>query len=52
MLKSKEMLGLTIASIHNLAFYIWLVTESRKHIISGDFESWKSAMTIRLQQRL
>jgi queuine tRNA-ribosyltransferase len=46
------MLGLTIASVHNLAFYRWLVTEARKHIISGDFNNWKSGMVARLQQRL
>ena len=52
LLKSKEILGLTIASIQNLAFYLWLVTEARKHIISGSFNSWKNEMIIRLQQRL
>jgi queuine tRNA-ribosyltransferase len=52
LLKSKEMLGLTIASIHNLAFYLWLVGEARKHIIQGDFSSWKAEMVTRVQQRL
>ncbi len=52
LLKSKEYLGLTIASVHNLAFYLWLVTEARKRIIAGDFKSWKEEMVIRLQQRL
>ncbi len=52
LLKSKEYLGLTIASIHNCAFYLWLVTEARKHIVAGDFKSWKEEMVIRLQQRL
>jgi queuine tRNA-ribosyltransferase len=52
LMKAKEMLGLTIASIHNLAFYLWLVTEARKHIIAGDFNSWKNEMVVRLQQRL
>ncbi|MET0298222.1 MAG: tRNA guanosine(34) transglycosylase Tgt [Flavitalea sp.] len=50
--KSKELLGLSIASIHNLAFYLHLVTEARKHIIEGDFNSWKNEMVIRLKQRL
>jgi queuine tRNA-ribosyltransferase len=50
--KAKEMLGLTIASIHNLAFYLWLVTQARNHIMAGDFHSWKSEMVIKLQQRL
>ncbi len=44
LMKSKEVLGLTIASIHNLAFYLWLVKEARKHIVSGNFASWKNEM--------
>ena len=47
-----EILALQIASIHNLAFYIWLVKEARKHIIAGDFTSWKAAMLPKLQNRL
>jgi queuine tRNA-ribosyltransferase len=47
-----EILGLQIASIHNLAFYLWLVGEARKHIIAGDFASWKSSMTEIIKQRL
>ena len=50
--KAKEMLGYTIASVHNLAFYLWLVTEVRKHIVAGDFKSWKNIMVPILQQRL
>ena len=52
LIKAKEMLGLTIASVHNLAFYLWLVTEARKHIAAGDFNSWKNDMVPVLQQRL
>jgi queuine tRNA-ribosyltransferase len=52
LIKAKEMLGLTIASIHNLAFYLWLVKQAREHIIAGDFSQWKAEMVIRLQQRL
>ena len=52
LMKSKELLGMTIASIHNLAFYLWLVKESRKHIIAGDFSSWKNEMTTVLKQKL
>ncbi|HTE25199.1 tRNA guanosine(34) transglycosylase Tgt [Flavitalea sp.] len=52
LVKSKEILGLTIASIHNLAFYMHLVTEARKKIVDGTFNSWKSEMVLRLQQRL
>ena len=52
LIKSKEYLGLTIASVHNLAFYLWLVKEARKHIVIGDFRSWKQAMVIQVQQKL
>ncbi len=41
LMKAKEFLGYTIASIHNLAFYLWMVGEARKHIEQGNFESWK-----------
>ena len=47
-----EILGLQIASIHNLAFYLWLVKEARKHIIAGDFSSWKARMVKQTMQRL
>lgn len=52
LMKSKEYLGLTIASVHNLAFYLWLVKEARVHIENGDFKSWKEAMVVQLQQKL
>lgn len=52
LLKSKEYLGLTIASIHNLAFYLWLTGEARSRIINGDFLSWKNEMVKKLQVRL
>lgn len=52
LMKSKEILGLTIASIHNLAFYLWLVGEARKHIINGDYASWKSNMVDVLKTKL
>lgn len=52
LIKSKEYLGLTIASIHNLAFYLWLVREARAQIIGGGFESWKNMMVEKLQRRL
>ena len=47
-----EILGLQIASIHNLAFYLWLVGEARKHIIVGDFTSWKTSTIEIIKQRL
>jgi queuine tRNA-ribosyltransferase len=52
LMKAKEILGLTIASVHNLAFYLWLVGEARKHILAGDFISWKNEQVPILQQRL
>jgi queuine tRNA-ribosyltransferase len=52
LVKSKEILGLTIASVHNLAFYLWLVREARKHILAGSFNSWKREQVELLQQRL
>lgn len=50
--KSKEILGLTIASIQNLAFYLWLVTEARKRIIQGDFHAWKQDITPHIMRKL
>ncbi|MCW3118154.1 MAG: tgt [Chitinophagaceae bacterium] len=52
LMKSKEFLGYTIASIHNLSFYRWLVAEAREHIVSGDFVSWKNEQILLLKQRL
>ena len=50
--KAQELLALEIASIHNLAFYLWLVQNARKHIIAGDFSTWKSMMMRRVTNRL
>lgn len=47
-----EILGLQICSIHNLGFYLWLVKEARKHIIAGDFKSWKTMMVENVTRRL
>lgn len=47
-----EILGLQIASIHNLSFYLWLAGEARKHIIEGTFEGWKREQVELLKQRL
>jgi queuine tRNA-ribosyltransferase len=49
---ANEILGLQLASIHNLAFYLWLVKEARKHIIENNFTSWKNETVSVLQQRL
>jgi len=48
----KEALGRQIATIHNLAFYIWLVREARKQIINGDFLKWKTKMIISMNNKL
>ncbi len=47
-----ELLGKQIATIHNLGFYLWLVREARKHIIAGDFRSWKDKMVRQMDKRL
>ena len=52
LMKSKELLGLTIASIQNLAFYLWLATEARKQIVAGSFSSWKATMMPIITKRL
>jgi queuine tRNA-ribosyltransferase len=52
LIKSKEILGLTIASVHNLAFYLHLVREARAHILQGDFASWKRGQVELLKTRL
>ena len=49
---SSELLAMQIASIHNLAFYLWLVSEARQHIITGDFAEWKRQMTEEVTRRL
>ncbi len=49
---SSEILAMQIASVHNLAFYLWLVKEARRHIVDGDFKSWKSDMVERVTRRL
>ena len=50
--KANEILAMQIASIHNLSFYLWLVGEARKHIIEGDFGTWKETMVKQLATRL
>ena len=47
-----EMLAAQIASLHNTGFYLWLVGEARKHIIAGDFATWKEMMVEKLGRRL
>ena len=52
LIKSDEILGLQICSIHNLAFYLWLVKEARLHIEEGDFVDWKSGILPKITRRL
>lgn len=47
-----ELLAMQIASIHNLAFYLWLAAEARRHIMAGDFHTWKPAMLERVTRRI
>ena len=50
--KAQEYLALMIASVHNLAFYLWLVGEARRHILADDYHTWKKIMVKRVMQRL
>ena len=50
--KAQELLAMEIASIHNLAFYLWLVGEARKHILDNTFTTWKSQMMRKVTNRL
>jgi queuine tRNA-ribosyltransferase len=52
LIRVKENLGIQIATIHNLGFYLWLVKEARSHIKAGDFASWKDQMIPKLTNRL
>ncbi len=52
LIKSQEILGLTIASVHNLAFYLWLVGEARSRILQGNFAAWKNQVTEVFRRRL
>jgi queuine tRNA-ribosyltransferase len=49
---SGEMLGAQIASLHNLSFFLWLVKEARRHILAGDFLTWKNEMVKKMEERL
>jgi queuine tRNA-ribosyltransferase len=52
LIKSQEILGAQIASLHNLHFYLWLVNQARERIIDGTFYDWKNKMVKILDQRL
>ena len=52
LIKTQEYLGVQVATLHNLTFYLQLVKEARKKILSGDFIAWKNEITPILKQRL
>ena len=52
LIKSEELLGLQIASIHNLTFYLSLVGTARQHILQGDYATWKAAVLPNLMRRI
>ena len=52
LIHTNELLGAQIASIHNLGFYLWLVSEARERIIDGTFTTWKNQLVKKLDQRL
>ena len=52
LIHAEEMLGLEILSIHNLAFYLDLVTQAREHILAGDFKAWKASVMPGITARL
>lgn len=52
LIRSKEILGAQIASLHNLHFYLWLMGEARRHILAGDFRDWKEGMVRKLGNRI
>lgn len=49
---NEEILGMQIASLHNLGFFLWLVREARKHILDGSFGTWKSGLVEQVRRRL
>lgn len=50
--KAGELLAMQIASIHNLAFYLRLVSDARRHIMQGDFTKWKQGVIDNLGRRV
>lgn len=52
LMKTNELLGMQIATLHNLSFFLWLVKSARERILDGSFVSWKNQMVLKLNQRL
>lgn len=49
---NNEILGMQLATLQNLAFYLWLVGEARRQIFEGRFPEWKSRMVAQISRRL
>jgi queuine tRNA-ribosyltransferase len=49
---AEEILGMQIASLQNLSFYLWLVGQAREQIIAGNYKEWKNKMVKQVMQRL
>ena len=49
---TKELLGMQIATLHNLSFYLWLVKQAREQIKAGTFKAWKDSVVPDLERRL
>ena len=52
LLKSNELFGMTLASEHNLQFYLWLMKEVREHIKNDTFASWYPHMVTQLESKI
>jgi queuine tRNA-ribosyltransferase len=52
LVKSEEILGAQIASVHNLTFYLWLVSQARTQLMEGTFGDWKKQILKKISQRL
>lgn len=52
LIRTEELLGLQIASLHNLGFYLWLVRSAREHILAGDYTGWKASLLPMLMKRI
>ena len=52
LIRTQELLGRQVATLHNLSFYLWLVTEARRHILAGTWKRWKADMVERVDRKL
>jgi queuine tRNA-ribosyltransferase len=49
---NNEILGMQLATLQNLGFFLWLVKEARRQILAGNFPEWKTAMVAKVRTRL